>query len=91
MIRTKRGEIDIDGTRLELMADISFIARHMKKKNILTEKEINDAVRLGLDDETIEEFKTMFKSTNLVEKLLDDLVDFILDKSDDEEDDDGNV
>ena len=70
MIKTKKGEITLEGSKAELIADLAAIVRGIKEaimeNNKETEEsvkqEIDEAVKIGLMNE--EEFKTIQKRKN---------------------------
>lgn len=87
MIKTKEGEITLEGSKAELIADLAVIVRGIKEAimedNKETEEsakqEIDEAVKIGLLNE--EEFEAVKKEKNekvvktLVEELLGGLFD----------------
>lgn len=67
MIKTKKGEITLEGSKAELIADLAVIVRGIKEAIMedgketkeSVKQEINEAVKIGLLNE--EEFETVRK------------------------------
>lgn len=87
MIKTKKGEITLEGSKAELIADLAVIVRGIKEAIMedgketeeSVKQEINEAVKIGLLNE--EEFEIVKKEKmkeivkTLVEELLGGLFD----------------
>lgn len=88
MIETKMGEITLNGSKAELIADLAVIVRGIKetimengkKTEESVKQEINEAVKIGLMNE--EEFKTIQKEKikEVVKTLFDDLLGGLFDE-----------
>lgn len=88
MIKTKKGEITLEGSKAELIADLAVIARGIKEAimedNKETEEsakqEINEAVKIGLLNE--EEFEAVKKEKmkEIVKTLFGELLGGLFDE-----------
>ena len=54
MIKTKEGEIEIDGLTIEVMADISVIIKTLRKHKVMSDNRIMQAVINGFNDNIVE-------------------------------------
>ena len=54
MIKTKEGEIEIDGLTIEVMADISVIIKTLRKHILMSDNRIMQAVINGFNDNIVE-------------------------------------
>lgn len=87
MIKTKNGEITLEGSKVELIADLSVVVRGIKevimngsKTEESAKQQINEAVKVGLmNDEEFENLKKE-KTKEIVKTLFDELLGGLFDE-----------
>lgn len=91
MIKTKKGEITLEGSKAELIADLAVVVRGIKEVIMngseteeSAKQQIDEAVKIGLMNE--EEFKTIQKEKikEVVKTLFDELLGGLFDEDKDE-------
>lgn len=86
MIKAKEGKVSVEGTPIELLADLAVVVRAVKDTLMEEETEesvkqkIDEAVKIGLMNE--EEFKTIQKEKikEVVKTLFGDLLGGLFDE-----------
>lgn len=87
MIKTKKGEITLEGSKAELIADLAVVVRGIKdvimnggKTEESAKQQINEAVKVGLMNG--EEFETLKKekTKEIVKALFDELLGGLFDE-----------
>ena len=86
MIKAKEGKVSVEGTPIELLADLAVVVRAVKDTLMEEETEesvkqkIDEAVKIGLMNE--EEFETVRKEKikEVVKTLFDDLFGGLFDE-----------
>lgn len=87
MIRTECGTLEVRGSKLDIMSDISVILHALKERGILAEEDIDAAVmyaKMSEDESRADCKKAIKESEKELLKSLSELLDDIISESESE-------